>query len=499
MSTTMLSASMRRGSSSLPKGVTKDPADVVPIGHTTVLTADELARIKTTLLHADAKTQGTTIMSEDEKMRENLKQMSKTRMQGWNNTLDARRKQKEADRQAKIDEEEKVRQVMDREEAAFQAAERKKAIQRANTLLYENTERVKAFGSKLYLSDVMKERELQLEIKGEINHRKKAEEKLWHERTIEAVRLGDIEEDKKREEARQRAMHAKQVQLDQLEDFRVRYVAGKREERREGELIKQRVEAHIEAEKQSELQKKQEEAARAMKTLSDNRRLQEEKRIAEQQAKEDEEARIQRFAEEKERKMRMRAEREAEIAAQKQGIRQRMIDRQVEYLAGLRKNENERIAGQVREAEAKRDAEISAKNDKLRQELEAIRLSHLQQLQEKQRKTQDDRGTGQVEAAKFIADYEAGLASDQAAQAARRKARIDLKNYHLKQMRNKADRRAKDRAEEDDEQELVRLKLMEEDLLFQKYSMALVEQYKADGKDVKPLLLELAKMKAEGR
>ena len=42
-------------------------------------------------------------------------------------------------------------------------------------------------------------------------------------------------------------------------------------------------------------------------------------------------------------------------------------------------------------------------------------------------------------------------------------------------------------------------KLLEEDALFDKYTHALVEQYKADGKDVKPLLLELAKMKAEGR
>eukprot|EP00961_Rhodomonas_salina_P217610 2940752-Rhodomonas_salina.1 len=217
----MHNSSMRRASglsSTLPKGVPKDPTDVVPIGHTTVLTSDELNRIRTTLLHADAKTQGQTIMSEvssidvlhnhmkgrtDEKMRETLRNMSKTRMGGWNNTLDARRKQKETDRQTKIDEEEKVRQVMDKEEAAFQAAERKKAIQRANTLLYEHTERVKAFGSKLYLSDVMKEREMQMEIKGEITKRKKAEEKLWHERTIEAVRLGDMEEDKKREEARQ--------------------------------------------------------------------------------------------------------------------------------------------------------------------------------------------------------------------------------------------------------------------------------------------------------
>jgi len=66
-------------------------------------------------------------------------------------------------------------------------------------------------------------------------------------------------------------------------------------------------------------------------------------------------------------------------------------------------------------------------------------------------------------------------------------------------MRAKAERKARENSEDDDEQELIRLKLMEEDMLFEKYSHALIEQYKAEGKDVKPLLLELAKMKAEGR
>ncbi len=182
-----------------------------------------------------------------------------------------------------MDEEEKARQVIDREEAAFQAAERKKAIQRANTLLYENTERVKAFGSKLYLSDVMKERELQMQVKNEIRRREKEYERTWHERTIEAVRLGGEEEERKREEALQRALHAKQVQLDQLEEFRVRYVSTKRAEKREGELIMARVEAHLAEEKEAEAKRRMEERERAAKTLRDNRKLQEEKRIADQQ------------------------------------------------------------------------------------------------------------------------------------------------------------------------------------------------------------------------
>ena len=176
-----------------------------------------------------------------------------------------------------------------------------------------------------------------------------------------------------------------------------------------------------------------------------------------------------------------------------------MIDRQVAYLQSLRKNENERIAGQAREAEAKRDAEISAKNDKMRQELEAIRNSHLQQLGEKQDKKHKEKERGAAEAAKFRADYEAGVEADRAAEAARREKRLQLKTTHLKQAKEKMYRVAKAKDEELQEQEMVRMKLMEEDLLFDKYSQALIAQYKADGKNVKPLLLELAAMKAQGR
>jgi len=39
-------------------------APVVPLGHTTVLSSDDLMRIRTTLLHADANTRGTEIKSD---------------------------------------------------------------------------------------------------------------------------------------------------------------------------------------------------------------------------------------------------------------------------------------------------------------------------------------------------------------------------------------------------------------------------------------------------
>mmetsp|Transcript_59145 Transcript_59145/g.157108 ORF Transcript_59145/g.157108 Transcript_59145/m.157108 type:complete len:214 (-) Transcript_59145:1066-1707(-) len=188
----------------------------------------------------------------------------------------------------------------------------------------------------------------------------------------------------------------------------------------------------------------QDEMQRAKQTLQENKRLEDERRISDQrvspsllsslsganfcaQAAENEERRMAQFAEEKERKMRLRAEREAGTdvfslfllyivycfhifvpcrgcCAQSSNSTEdgrpsgvfpleclhfsflRHCFVQVAHLMALRKNENERIAGQVggslpfskisiyqvcqvREAEEKRDAEISAKNERLRQVL----------------------------------------------------------------------------------------------------------------------------------
>lgn len=53
----------RNMSQTMPAGGGANAA-VVPLGQTTVLSSDDLMRIKTTLLHADAKTMGTQIKSE---------------------------------------------------------------------------------------------------------------------------------------------------------------------------------------------------------------------------------------------------------------------------------------------------------------------------------------------------------------------------------------------------------------------------------------------------
>merc|ERR1719310_2545613 len=73
--------------------------------------------------------------------RERLHALSNARKSKWPNTI------------------EELRVEIDREEEALQAEKRRLAIERANKMLYDSTDRVKSLHSKLMLADVMEERE----------------------------------------------------------------------------------------------------------------------------------------------------------------------------------------------------------------------------------------------------------------------------------------------------------------------------------------------------
>jgi len=88
--------------------------------------------------------------------RQRLKALSDARKAKWPNTLEALRAKKERARQEKAAADEAVRMALDREEDALQAEKRRVAIERANKMIYDATDRVKALAesplSKLHLT-----------------------------------------------------------------------------------------------------------------------------------------------------------------------------------------------------------------------------------------------------------------------------------------------------------------------------------------------------------
>jgi len=87
--------------------------------------------------------------------------MSKQRVQNWPNTIEAVRRKREEDRIRKLEEEEIERRKIDAQEDALQTQLRTEALERANRVLYEQQDQVKAFQTKMLMADVEEERKFQ--------------------------------------------------------------------------------------------------------------------------------------------------------------------------------------------------------------------------------------------------------------------------------------------------------------------------------------------------
>ena len=94
-----------------------------------------------------------------------MQEKSKARIANWPNTMHALRKKREEERYARLEAEELERRRIDAMEFELQQEQRMKVVQRANHKAYENQDIVKAFKSKLLMSDVLAERDVQKEHK----------------------------------------------------------------------------------------------------------------------------------------------------------------------------------------------------------------------------------------------------------------------------------------------------------------------------------------------
>jgi len=465
----------------------------VPLGQTSTITASDLMRIKSSIAFGEAKASGTIPPNDAATLRHTLRERSKARVAHWGNTLEAQRAKKESKRQEEAEKYEASRRRMDEDEALFQAKQRQDAIQRARELLRDDTERVKTLKSSILVSDAMKEREYQIEIKRAQEDRRRKADEYWHQKTMEQIAAANKVEERKAEEARQRAQQAKLVQTEQLEAMREQYIAMKMEEKREGELISRQVVLHSEEARRKELEKKEAERLRQLKTLTDNRELMKTKKESDAAAAAAEEARLQRFADLKEKKMKMRAERVAAIAEEKHMLRQRMIDKQVAYLASMQQNEDQRVADQVKEADDKRDAMLAAKEAaRAKAEAEAQEFNSAAR-RAKELQAKKDKEDGLIEADRLKKLFDQQLEDDRQKELGRRNKALELRKFHQRQCNEKVARKKRMQDAQDRETEQQLRLVTADDAEFKEYALNLIKAAKEEGKDPRPLICQLQK------
>ena len=116
-------------------------------------------------------------------------------------------------------------------------------------MFHDNQDMVKALHSKMLLSDVLAEQEIQREHKKRRANLDKQIQLQWEE--LEQQKMAEYDErlrEKLEKEYKKKMKNAENLQT-QLEDFKMSFIKRIKEDELEGELIKKQVEEELEREK----------------------------------------------------------------------------------------------------------------------------------------------------------------------------------------------------------------------------------------------------------
>ncbi|KAF3694880.1 Coiled-coil domain-containing protein 173 [Channa argus] len=159
--TSVVQYGRRRGSSKSAEDSSRmiQPPDLRQV---TVLTKAQWLKIQDELNRVNKDKES---LREAAKQREALHLQSKEMVKLWSNTIAGQRQKKLEAKKIREQIEEEERKLTDIEEAKYQEEKRKEAIEKAKNQIYYQTDRVKGLHCALLLTEVLTEREAQIELK----------------------------------------------------------------------------------------------------------------------------------------------------------------------------------------------------------------------------------------------------------------------------------------------------------------------------------------------
>ena len=331
---------------------------------------------------------------------ERLRILSKNKSKNWNDSLEQKKKMEyELAKRRFLKDEERRRKIDEQEHKYFEARENM-LIQKAKEQLFNEQDAVKSFNSKLLLCDMLKERDFQKEIKNrkrEINNFIEKQFFDMNKKNMEELEKKENEKKKIEDEKRMKRMN---MINEQMRDTKLKIIQDYEEKLVEGQIMKMNIKKALQDEiKEKELrEKKMKEQMQFY--MEENQKLAKEKEKIKMKELE-EEKKIEEFAKKKEELTNLRKQKEEEKMKQKLEQRQKLIDRQFEYLQNLQKKENEIIDKNIQNSNDKKMEEDRIKKEKLDK-----MLSDMNEYREKAMlKREEEKKKNKEEDIKYINDY----------------------------------------------------------------------------------------------
>ena len=453
-----------------------------------VITATDLDGIKrnTTKQHSESSSSSLGQNQPNHKTRMQLKQLSDARRAKWPNTLEAQREAKMKARKDRLAQQEEARQALDREEEALQMEKRRLAIERAQRILYENTDRSKALKTQMLLTDVMMENKLMMDLQSSMRASEAAEDKAFAAMEAEKLRLDDLEEAARAERKAAALEETRRLRLNQLSERESLKAAEAAE--RASEAVAMRVavaaaERATEAEHAALLARQ---AAVRQNFIESNEALLAHRAVDAARIKA-EDARMRKYAKAKEKDLLERRAREEQRFADRQAWRQQLIDKQVAQLTNLNAEADTRLKKQEMEVTEKANEARKRLDEKKKDELLITHMSRQQQMRWKaEKRVQEQYADAYFAEQQRLLNDE--LLEEQADELVKKYE--DRKAYDkilFKQMEAKKQRQREERLTDMKEAEETKQWMGDDDAIYENYARMSLAEYVAEGKDPRPV------------
>ena len=423
-----------------------------------------------------------------------LKKLSEARVSLWKNTnKNAAKLKLEKEREQFIKKEE-FRQKIDEEERKYQNMRYNLTLQKAHDYFFNGKDIVKTFNTSLFLSDILQEREKQMEINRAKKQQKEKEEANWiligkqqmveaEMKELEKKKLRKIKSEAEMNIIRQQFNNVKYKRLLELQD---NYI--------EGEIIKKQAKMDILRERKNKEMIKLEQIKKNEEFVKLNEEL---KKLAEKRKQKEieEDKKIELEAQKKEKMEHLRRQKEQEKFNEKLKRQQKLIDVQYENLKRIKEEQEKRINKDVETRRVREENEEKLKiekRNKLLKDIEAQRLENLKRREEERMKQKMDE-LNEIEEIRRKINEEKEKEKNEYLM---RKQKVkDLHEYYRQQIEEKKKKALNDFIIEKRDGLQNRDMINKEEEEFFKFAEGKIKSYHEQGKNIVPMLLELKKYK----
>ncbi|XP_014264491.1 cilia- and flagella- associated protein 210 isoform X1 [Maylandia zebra] len=451
--------------------------------HVTVLRKTEWLRIQDELCGVNKEEKR---IREAAKQRENLHLQSQEVVKLWPDTLHGQRLKRLQEKKIRKEIEEEQMRLADLEEAKYQEQRRKEIIEKAKTQLYCQTDRVKGLHSALLLTEVLKERDAQIELK----QRRKSANIDVDKAFLHMVQTREDEASKQEQE---KAMQRKLVRQVAAEDLRNQIKENellrerqKLESKKDGDEI-QRLQALHQLERRMEAERQANQKRSLMQARQEHITNRDLVRATDAQKREAEEEQRKLFLSTKQKIIKLRKEKEKELLREAQTRRDRIINKLTVTQQEQAVSEEQKIAKAVAESEAKQAQQQLEEDEKKAAMLKSISVHRELMRQEKEEKDKIERKKAQ-EALQAKKEADRIFTEKQQLKVKKiREEEREVQDFNAAQMAEKGARLQQLRQQEHEFEVKNAELIAEEENRFQQYSQQIINAAAEAQRNVFPL------------